>query len=257
MTKNAYLKIDRAAKHINELNELFHDKRPFRYVVETNTHTRQRATYAKKDEAVADEAAIIAGDALHCLRTALDYAYWNRVSPLATSDRERKKVQFPFSETAARLDAAVASRLAKRVSPEFFHYLVELRPHGEAGGNEMLYLLHDRDTVDKHRDLVPTGDYKKLSSEIVRRQVPDFPEGIIDGGFGQNHRDVVWPLHHSIKSRLGLPGLPLGRILEHELDVPVDVVFQIRGSGSPKQLIPTLHVLSGMVRNIVKDICAA
>lgn len=254
MTKNAYLKIDRAAKHIDELSQLLHEKRPFRYMVETDTQTNKRSTFAKKDEAVADQAALVAGDALHCLRTALDYAYWNKVSPLATTDRERKNVQFPFSETAARLDEAVANRLAKRVSQAFFDYLIALKPHGEPGGNAVPYLLHDRDAFEKHRDLVPTGDYTLLSSEMVRRQVPDFPPGITNCSFGQNNRGVRWTMPPGGAAALGLFGIPETGKFEQEIDVPVDVVFHVGSSRTTYPLVPTLHQLSGMVREIVSDI---
>ena len=187
MTDSAALKIDRATEHVNELNELFQKQRPFSYILETNTKTGQRATFAKKNEAVIHRAALICGDVIHNLRSALDHAYWEVVSPVATTEKERRLLQFPFSETEARLDETVKTRLADRVSPSFYQTLIDLKPHGEPGGNELLSLIHKLDIIDKHKLLIPTGDYTRLSSEMLIKQVPDFPRGLINCGFGQNN----------------------------------------------------------------------
>lgn len=107
MNDSGSLKIDQATKHIDSLNELFRKQRPFSYILETNTNTRERATFAKQDKANIDRAALICGDAIHNLITALDHAYWEIVSPVARNDAERKTIQFPFRETEARLKKAV------------------------------------------------------------------------------------------------------------------------------------------------------
>ena len=73
MTDSAILKVDRAAKHVVDLNELFRKNRPFAYVIQTNTQTGERSTFAKHDETVINQAAVICGDVVHNLRTALDH----------------------------------------------------------------------------------------------------------------------------------------------------------------------------------------
>ena len=70
------LKIRRAEKHYLELLSLFQRRKPFRYFLETNCKTGERATFAKRDDDVASNAAIIIGDIIHNLRAALDHAYW-------------------------------------------------------------------------------------------------------------------------------------------------------------------------------------
>jgi hypothetical protein len=52
MADSAYLKIDRAAKHIEELSELVHQTRPFGNIIGTNTETGQRLAFPTKNEAV-------------------------------------------------------------------------------------------------------------------------------------------------------------------------------------------------------------
>jgi hypothetical protein len=211
MTDSAFLKVDRAAKHIDELNELFREKRPFSYVIETNTQTGQRATFAKKNEAVVNAAAVICGDVVHNLRTALDHAYWSIVSPHTTSERDRERVQFPFSKTEAFLRIAIQNRLAHWAGMGLYCALHRLKPHGEKGGNELLYLIHEADLIDKHRLLIPTANYTKLSSDEIRRQVPDFPMNLQHIGMIGGHRHVVWTNRSVPRDQLGTVRRPRSR----------------------------------------------
>jgi len=243
MTDSASLKISRATEHINELNVLFQKKRPFTYAVETNTNTGQRSTFAKRNEAVIDQAALICGDIVHNLRSALDHAYWDVVSPVATTDRERKNLQFPFSETEARLNETVKTRLADRVSPSFYQALLDLKPHGDNGGNEFLYLIHKFDIIDKHKLLIPTGNYTKISSAMLIKQVPDFPKGLVNCSFGQCHRDVSWDIPPMNRGQRRSAKIPDSGILEQELNVPVDIVFTVAGASHFRTVIPTLYKL--------------
>jgi hypothetical protein len=253
MTDSAMLKIHRATEHVNELNAMFQKKRPFTYVLETNIKTGQRATFARRNEAVINRAALICGDVVHNIRSALDHAYWEIVSPVATTDRERQNVQFPFCETEARLDEAIKTRLADKVSQAFYQALFDLKPHGESGGNEFLALIHRLDILDKHKLLIPTGDYTRLSSEMLIKQVPDFPSGfgIVNCIFGQSHRDVSWSIPPMNRGQRRSAKIPESGILEQELNVPVEIVFTVTGSDRFRPIIPTLHKLIDVAETTV------
>jgi hypothetical protein len=254
MVDSAISKVGRAERHVDELAELFREKRPFSYVLSTNTKTGERATLAKKDEAVVNEAANIAADIVHNLRTSLDHAYWEIVSPHAHNAKEERTIQFPFSETSARLAEAIKSRLADRVSPAFSQTLMDLKPYGEPGGNEMLYLVHQLDALDKHRFPTPMGNYTRLSSDIIRRQVPDFPAIMVDCHFGMNDRDVVWrvpPMSWAARKKAGLLTHP---VLEQELNVPVEIVFGAGSKAIMRPVIPTSRALVDVTKDAIQAI---
>jgi hypothetical protein len=257
MCDSTISKIDRSLKHINELNELLREKRPFTYVVETNTKTGYRATFAKKNCPIVNEAANIAADVVHNLRTALDHAYWEIVSPRVPDPRARKNIQFPFSETAARLEEAIKNRLADRVSAVFFQALADLKPHGEPGGNELLYLIHKLDAVDKHKFPIPSGDYTRVNSELIRNEVADFPADLFDTAFGSNERDIVWYVDGFIRDSLGEIVPPTNCLFEKKLDVPVDIVFEDSSDGKTRPFIPTLYKLADVTRETIRVIRAA
>src|SRR5882757_9502921 len=131
--KNAYLKLDNAAEHITKVNEILQKQCPFSYVLETNTRTRQRATFAKKNEAVIDAIGVACGDAFYNIRAALDYGYWQVVHPFVPDERKRKNIQFPSCKEVGRLDEAIKQRFAHLVSQEFFDEILALRPCGDPG----------------------------------------------------------------------------------------------------------------------------
>lgn len=253
MTDSSDAKIIRALEHIEELGGLLQESPPFSYVLETDTRTGLRATRPEKNESVVVKASVIAGDAIHNLRAALDHTYWSIVRPVVGTAREAKSVQFPFSESADRLREAVSNRLAQRVSTKFFDAIMSLAPHGEAGGNELLYLIHEADIIDKHQTLTPAGDYTELSSDLIRAQVPDFPSGLSNVSFGSSGAgDVAWSIPVAQAQSMGLPGIPAPRKLKQKLDVPVQIVFRIRDTGPPMPFVPTLHRLSRVAQNAVE-----
>lgn len=251
---SAYLKVKRAEKHLAELAQTLKRSQPFGYYLETNCKTGQRATFAKRNEAVADEAAVIIGDVLHNLRAAIDHAYWNCTEKHARSDGERRSIQFPITSTEMALKSSVLTGLPSRVSQEFAQALESLKPYRE-GGNWLLCAIHDLDVMDKHKLLVPTGNFTKISSSIIQKLVPDFPSGIMNCGFGNNHRDVVWQVRPMTWTQRRKAKIPPTNIIEQKLDVPVDIVI---GEIHPTK--PALQILQELVdlsKNTIKILYSA
>lgn len=249
MFESSILKVNRASEHIRELIKLFKQNRAFSYILETNTQTGERATFAKKNESVIDAGALICGDIVHNLRSALDHAFWEVVSPFANTEKERRDVQFPFCKSEADLDGAMKQKLAHRVSQRFFDAIKGLRPYRDAGGNEFLWLVHELNLTDKHRLLTPTADYTHVTGSIIKDQIPDFP---LSGTMivGQNRGDFVWrsagPFH---LTALGKARPATRHIFEREIDIPVDIVFRV---GSPQNPRPVIQTINRM-RNATQD----
>lgn len=237
---NAQLKIARASKHIDELKHLFSEKHLFTYVVETNTQTGERATFAKKNEAIINQSKLIIGDIIHNLRSAIDYAYWEIVSPFVDANNSQKSVQFPFCEREEFLEKTVKKRHAGKVSDRFLQAIIALKPYKGPGGNELLTLIHELDILDKHKFPTPVGNYTKLSSKMIQKQVPDFPTGL-NIGFANCHRDAVWHNRNLDHINLGKIVPPTTYIFEKELDVPVSVNLEFTENGYSADVIETLN----------------
>jgi len=244
---SVHLKIKRAEKHYAELSSLLSKNNPFKYILETNYKTGKRATYAKKDDDTANEAAIIIGDLIHNLRTALDHAYWKCTEKFAKSEGERKNIQFPITTTEEALRESVLPGLPSRVSDSFVMALEKLKPYRDQG-SKLLCAIHDLDIQDKHKILIPTGDYTKLSSVIIQKQVPDFPSNLTNCSFGNNHRDVVWKIKAMTWTQRRKAKVPRSNVIEKELDVPVEIVLSEIDS-----FRPALEVLQEII-NLTKKV---
>jgi hypothetical protein len=251
---SASLKIDRAAKHVIELEALFRKQRPFTYVLETNTKTGQRATFAKRYETIANDSTIIVGDVIHNLRASIDHAYWDATNAFAKSEGEKRNIQFPIAPTEKSFLESVIPGLPSRVSEAFVQALTSLKPYREDGGNQALCAIHDLDIIDKHKLLIPTGNYTRITSEIIQREVPDFPGGLTDCGAGSCYRDVVWNIPPMNRQQRRARRFPKSGILEQELKVPVDIVFAVDGFVNYKSVIPTLQHLVKVARETVEAI---
>ena len=253
MADSASLKIDRASEHINELNELFNKERPFYLSVQTDTQTRERIMRPKQDEAVTNKTALIVGEIVHNLRSALDHAYWEIVSPLCTTTTEIRSIQFPFCAKADRLDSVIQQRLAHYVGTGFYCGIRKLLPHGEPGGNELLYMIDELDILDKHKLLIPTADQAELSGKVLRQFVPDCPFDFGKGKIFFTSCVFSWKYQGTLSSdQLGQIQIPSYYIFERKLDLPVDVVFNVRPLGKRYPVIPTLNALIDTTRKTIE-----
>jgi hypothetical protein len=243
---SADLKIRRAEKHYAELSSLFQRRKPFRYFLETNCKSGARSTFAKKDDDVVNDAAIIIGDIIHNLRASLDHAYWQCTEKFSKSDGERRKIQFPIVPTEKAFRESELPGLPSRVSKSFVKALESLKPYRE-NGNKLLCAIHDLDVLDKHKLLIPTGNFTKITSSIIQGQVPDFPSSIMNSGFGNCYRDVAWMVNPMSWTQRRKAKIPPSNIVEKELDVPVEIVLSEIDS-----FRPALDVLQELI-NLAKE----
>lgn len=255
--KSARLKIDRASEHIAHINKVLSEERPFKYILETDARAGRRSTLAERNDAVIDRLSLLCGDAVQNLRDALDHAYSDVVSPAALSPQDKRRVQFPFSETAARLEEACRSRLAHKISPEFLAAIIGLKPHGEAGGNTLLYFLNAINNPGKHSSLVPLGYRVTIRVGEIRRQIPDFFPGMSeDSNFscGQNGRDVTWHINPFSLNDWVFNRVPSSGMMKQEINIPVQITFEGRTDGNLMLTVPTLDQFVDVTKQAVKII---
>jgi hypothetical protein len=264
MTDSALLKIDRATKHVNELNELLGKTRPFSYIVETDTDTRQRSASPKKNEAIAADMAVIIGDAVHNLRSALDHAFWDIVYDRQRISRgiwdhggpqrldsEARRIQFPFCTKAAGLDGEIKKRMAEHVGAKFCDALRRLKPYRDGDGNKMLYLIHELDLRDKHMLLIPVGNYQKSGlTTMLRQAISDFPYGLDNSPFF--NMSFGWTARNNLPAvELGTPVAGATSKFEREINIPIDVVLELRGGLPLQPIVPLLYALVDMARETI------
>ena len=109
-------------------------------------------------ESIRNNIALVAGDAIHNVRTALDYVWCDAI---VTPSKFSK---FPVYPNLGQLEAGLKGTGLHIANPRLFRLMMEeIRPFRD-GGN-VLYLLHHFDIKDKHSLLLPVskfGSIKKI-----------------------------------------------------------------------------------------------
>ena len=156
-TNRGELKFARAAHLANELrgriDEWAAAETLLARIHVIDEHTFEFRAVVKREPPI-DEWALILGDALHNLRSAFDNVVWS----LATLDGARPKTptQVTFPMSASRLDWEKRLKVLESVPVDYLARLERLQPWFEGGirNDNMFWLLHKFDIVDKHQGLI-------------------------------------------------------------------------------------------------------
>jgi hypothetical protein len=153
---SSHLKIKRANKHISDLQSAIRSlPEAYAVTVERDEKTRRQSIKfgLPNAESTAIDLALTIGDAIHNLRTALEYAWIASIKRLVPSALDGH-TKFPVRETKERLESALKGRKIDIAAPALFNRIVsDIRPY--RGGNDAICSLHHLDVSDKHRLLIP------------------------------------------------------------------------------------------------------
>jgi len=151
------LKIKRAYKHVSEIASLLQSLSETNFydlTVEKDANSGENFLRANIKEGIpADEYAPILGDALHNLRSALDFIYYETV--FLCGGTPTKWTRFPIRDTREELVSHLDSALkAKQISILVRSLVLDVvKPYKT--GNIALWTLDDWNITDKHELLVP------------------------------------------------------------------------------------------------------
>ncbi|HEY2975894.1 MAG TPA: hypothetical protein VGJ48_25495 [Pyrinomonadaceae bacterium] len=183
------LKVERAIKHIDDLAAVcksFIDSTPYSLGRETDPTTGYYHFGVNNVQTPPVAVGLIAGDAIHNLRSALDHVACHLV--LANGNTPSRQTCFPIFDSAAKYQAMDA-RKVRGMSQGAIDAIDAAKPY--KGGNEALYTLHELDIADKHHSLLATlvsvtqatidvpGSLRDFRSP--RFALPNFQEPLKDG----------------------------------------------------------------------------
>jgi hypothetical protein len=153
---SARMKLGRAGHHIAELEQVcrtFIEDHPFEAIRAQNLAAgKWEVRVHVNHELPAPILGVIIGDIVHNLRTALDHLICLLVA--ANDPPVNTNTMFPFAPTEKDWKSARNSR-AKGAHEDVLEVLDVLQPY--AGGNDVLYRLHQLDIADKHKLLIASA----------------------------------------------------------------------------------------------------
>ena len=252
------LKIERAKKHVLDLEEAlnaFFRAHPYGIRYKDDLNTRQRSYCLASARDVPINMLLIAGDAIHNLRSALDHVAHLLVVVGKGSPGPFAHVSFPIFETVAKYKAGRAGRI-QGMRQDAIEAIDTIEPYG-GGKGEVFYHLHCLNNIDKHRviltafaDLVAHSilpSQRKKIYEIHRRSHP--------GGTPPDLGDtLIPPSNKQFPLRVGDVFLTIPESeLEQKMTLKLDIAFGEPKVVEGKRVVETLHQMTNRIRAIVFD----
>jgi hypothetical protein len=149
-------KIERAYEHIKELNSAvsaFGNSDFYTLRLEHNPRTRINYLHITIDPTdFLISAALISGDILHNLRSALDILYYEIVTPELAS----KYTRFPVRNSLEELKVPLKAAFEKGQISDDVMGLIRDKVKPYQTGNPAIWALDDLNIIDKHQLLIPS-----------------------------------------------------------------------------------------------------
>ncbi len=213
MSDNIHLKIQRAEKHIKELHTItrsFFAQHPIGISGVIDPLTREPVYYVARTLHVPDQVALIVGDVLHNLRSALITWFTRSYEPTATRQALPPALQSPIMNRFLR---KIRIGLMGRQRTSLTTLRTASVPSSHKGGDDGLWHLHQLDIIDKHR--LPFAIAPALWRFDVERHIQ--ATGAIDSkgemqvGFSPGWISRHCPLKEGDVLFRDAPGMPLDR----------------------------------------------
>lgn len=153
--RDSRLKIDRANKHIADINARIvrlHETNTARIDIDPKTGS-EILTHTFSDATAFDDIALMLGDAVHNLNCALDYTWLQTVERLVPALVD-ERAKFPIRKTLKELEGSMTKAGMNISSPDLFRFVLD-RIQPCDGGDEAIWAIHNLDIRDKHRLLIP------------------------------------------------------------------------------------------------------
>ena len=168
MFEGARQRINRANQHIHDLKALLESycKRDFcRIGVDTDSKQGVCVVKLERTRELPGEIPLILADAIHNLRTALDFLACDIVR--SGGKQPTRYTRFVFDSSREKLIATLEPGTLKAARPDLVDVIVDtIKPY--KGGDDSLFALNDLDLDERHRLIVPTFAVVALHNVSIR-----------------------------------------------------------------------------------------
>lgn len=233
-------KVQQAKRHINDLDwkiRAFKKRKPYRFVIEPQSDSERFGLVFRAKEEIPPEVALMLGDAIHNLRSALDLLACELVKQ---NGGEIDRVAFPIARDRESFEKKVKNGAISQAAPAIIETLRSLKPYRGEDGDENLVALQDLDNADKHRLLIPTCIFTNTGDFVPEvTGVPNFWIGNIP---------VINPIDGTVLITFPVPE---EKDVNYNFKPPFEICF---GNGQVFEhmpIVPTLNQLTDLVERII------
>jgi len=163
------LKLDRARKHLEDLDHLIERMKEFHDKVIGADPQADEARYVRQDDLLL--CGLIVGDLMHNARSSLDalvYAIADKWTKGPLSEEDAGSLQFPVSLNKGAFDKQLGKHVLRGLPPGAKAIIEKLQPYNRSGTAERnaLYKLNRISNMDKHRRITVATPGRNLSVTI-------------------------------------------------------------------------------------------
>ncbi len=238
----ARLKIQRAVKHINDLNVIlteFSQRRTHEVIVEHDPNGGDDLLKVRAIEILPDSFSLTLGDALHNLRASLDYVIAE--IEFTFNGTRSDYTRFPIDQSRDALIGRLDGGLAKRTPKQVIDCIVQTIQPYTGGNGDFICSLNNLDIEDKHRLLIAKTEFKYIDGILL-----------VDDK-GKEIRIGTWQLRNDLVAAHRPAGLRNSKVEDHG-KASSEVLF---GDGLPfagLTIVPALRKLTKLVAATVDEI---
>ncbi len=250
--KQVTLKVKRAKEHISDLDREIREflkADPYKVGTKYDPETRKLIYYVSGVRPTPECLALIAGDAVQNLMSALDHlAYQLVLSDTRDNPPNKRVIYFPIADNASDYEAKKQGKM-KGARQETFDAIDAIKPY--KGGNDPLWNLCRLNNIEKHRLLITVGSmFESLDigadiSALMQKMVPDINFPTLSAFFKPS--DVLFPLKEGDELLIGAPDEKVNQQMQFRFDVALNEPE----IGEPKPLLQTVHQLAALVEGVV------
>jgi hypothetical protein len=236
---HAILKIERANKHIHEFGDrILATSDRYGPSLHMDLKTGEQFLYYKMgDYMLRGELAVIAGDAIHNLRSALDIAWLEIVREVGTKPI-KKWNKFPIDPDQPKqwLERVLTETAGIDPNSRIYDFLVN-HVKGYQGGDTDILAIHSLDIDDKHRLLLPVLTVTGITGVETERE---------DGTIDVHH--IVLLTHREFCRR----PVPPGSKLKNHGEVQFHITFGERTMVEGLEILPTLSIWHDKIWDLIR-----
>ena len=154
--------IERAKRHISEFESIVDSlvisktTHPYAIAIEDDPDSTNVLYKLAHVPPVPDDVALVAGDAIHRMRSALDLLMSQLVERVHKGTHGKHTPSFPFDKTRKRFEARLTPEIERLVGKDALNVLRASEPY-LGGKGEAAWYLHHLDVEDKHRIVYALG----------------------------------------------------------------------------------------------------
>jgi hypothetical protein len=251
--EHALLKLGRAKQHTDELEATivaFHQTNPYHVTTEDDPQTgRRTAKIGREPQPIPPAVPLILGDAVHALRSSLDYFAYAAV-PTPTEQTMFPVVRSSRVPKPAELRSLVKGRMPG-ASAQLQKALHDLEPY-LGGKGEFVWLIHHLDLIDKHRLLVTIGraySSFRFDAAVELREVADWTKDLPPMPIGLRPAD-----RYPVVNGTALFNAPADFFEKHkELQFIFDVAFGEPPVVTGEPVLPTVRRLLDDIEKLLQQ----